>query len=309
LSKRIDWKDFIRKNVKELLDRSPRYRFPTIRSVYYYLGSVGLIPLTEYGYKKLDSLLVDMRINGEVPWGYFTVVRGVSGRLGRKFISPEAHLQRHILWLKECDTWYEVPFWYKQPLHLELWVEKKGLLPTLEYWLREYDVKVRSGEGYSPWEFVYISVEDILTYLEDRTTEKVLVLYLGDLDPSGVDIDRHVQEATRFFGINLTFKRLALLPEQVKQYNLPPWPEKMKVIEKLRKDPRRKWYFWKYGEIATELDAWFGLNPDSLRKLILEYIDQHIDLEAKKQRDQLNQQLKQQLKEKLAKLKIVFEEE
>jgi len=304
----INWQA-IRKEVQDLLSVSPKYRFPTVRSVYYYLGGAkGLIPLTEYGYKKLDALLVDMRKNDEVEWGYFTVARGVSGKLGRRFMAPEPYLDRLIAWLKGCDEWYEVPFWYKQPLHLEVWVEKKGLLPTLEYWLTEHDIKIRSGEGYSPWEFVYASVEDIKTYLEDRTTDKVVILYLGDLDPSGVDIDRHVEEATRFFGINLAFIRLALFPEQVKKLNLPLWPEKMEVIEKLEKDPRRKWYFQRFGRVATELDAWFGLQPDSLQKLILDSVTNYVDSEAKNQRDKLNEELRQKLKERLAKLRITFEE-
>ena len=306
--KRIRWAE-VRQKVIELIRSSPSYRFPTVRSVYYYLGSLGIIPLTEYGYKKLDALTVEMRKNNEIPWGYFTVKRGESGYLGAKYISPENYLDFHIKRLKECWENYEIPIWYQQPVHVEVWIEKKGLLPTIEHWLRELDVKVRSGEGYAAWEFVWQSCEDIKSYLEDRTGDEVWIYYLGDLDPSGIDITRHVKEAVEFFKINLKFERLALNPEQVKKYNLPLWPERMEVIEKLEKDPRRKWYFQKYGRIACELDAFVALAPEHLQQIVVEAVKRHLNPEIKEGRDELNEKAKQKLKEKLEKMKIQFEDE
>jgi hypothetical protein len=46
----------------------------------------------------------------------------------------------------------------------------------------------------------------------------VHVLFFGDLDPSGLDIYRHLQESLTWFGVRLKLKRCAITPENVERY-------------------------------------------------------------------------------------------
>lgn len=292
----INWK-IVRERIKELVLTNPRWRFPTVRSLFYHLGDVEkIIPLTEYGYKKVDEIAVDLRKKGEIPFEYFEVRRGRSSYLGERALDPEYLIEDAFDEIMNLPDKYSLPFWYAQPCHVEVWIEKIGLLPTFEEILRDYDVKVRAGEGYASWEWVYASVKDIKRYLKERSGDKVVVLYFGDLDPSGVDIGRHVRDAVKFFGINLEFKRVALFPEQVKKYNLPLWPEKMETIDKIMRDPRRKKYFEKYGRIACELDSFVSKAFDALRDLTIKEVEAYISHKHIEERKKLEKAIKDKLR-------------
>ena len=304
----IKW-DEVARVVVDLVKSNPSWRFPTVRSIFYYLGSppLELIPLTKYGYKKLDEIIVKLRKKGQVPWGYFEVKRGETVP-SRTYIDPEQYLYIHIDELKECWRYYEVPLWYRQEYVVEVWVEKKGLLPTFEHILMDYDVTIRAAEGYASWEFVYSAVKEIKDrYFTDRSGQQVIVLYFGDLDPSGIDIDRHVEEAIKFFDVDLKFRRLALHPQQIEEWGLPLWPEKMETIAKIMRDPRRKWYFERYGKIACELDSLVAKAYDKLEDLLRSEIEKLLDKSILRQRNEVNEKHREWLKAKLENMRITFE--
>ena len=307
---RVKWSTEIREIVRKLLLSSPRWMFPTIRSVYYRLGSDGYIPLTKQGYKRLNMLITKMRKAGEIPWGYFEVKRGEKSYLGSHFVPPRDYVKWALKNLKECERNYRVPLWYLQKTHVEIWIEKKGLLPTFEYFVSDLDPVIRAAEGYASWEFVYASVNEIKDYVLDRTGNKVVVLYFGDLDPSGHDIGRHIKEAIEFFGVNLTFKRVALLPEQVHEWGLPLWPERMEVIEKIEKDPRQKWYFERFGRIACELDA-VSSNPNALeklRELVRKEVEKYINKDILEKREKIEKEYREKIAKAFEKNRTLLEQ-
>lgn len=271
---KIDWSGDIRNRILQAIKERGVGGFATVRSVYYYLGSLDLIPMTEQGYKQLDALVVKMRKEGEIPWGYFPVVRGTNGTTPRRYWKVDEYYDAYRKEFLDSDRYYNVPLWYKQPNLVEIWVEKKGLLPKVEGYVHDMDVQVRAVEGYPPWEFVNENISDIYEYLDDRAENATVhILYLGDLDPSGLDIDRQIQDAFSHFEMPMQFERIGLLPEQVKKYNLPPIPSNEEVIQKIHRDARYAKYFEKYGERFTELDAWDGLSPDTMRTEIRAKVD------------------------------------
>jgi hypothetical protein len=73
----ISWKN-LDKDILEAIENlgAKGFKEPTVRAVYYVLGSLGKIPLTEGGYKRLDAKIVEMRRSGRIPWGFFAVKRG-----------------------------------------------------------------------------------------------------------------------------------------------------------------------------------------------------------------------------------------
>jgi hypothetical protein len=96
-------------------------------------------------------------------------------------------------------------------------------------------------------------------------TRSVYVYYLGDRDPSGVDIDRCIERDLRRYApdCDLTFERVAVLPEQIEQFGLQTRPTKTS-------DSRSRSFA---GE-SVEVDA---IAPPQLRGLCEACITRHID--------------------------------
>ena len=292
---KIDWKGRIRQLiVDEIANRGSR-KFASTRAVYYWLGSKNEIPLTERGYKALNALTVVMRQDVEIPWGYFPVLRGANGMGASTWIDPEDFSTQYKEWFLNAASSYRFPRWLDQSYHVEVWVEKVGLLPDVERAVRDLDVMCRAVGGFPPWEFVYDNIYSIKNYLADRREgAQFVVLYLGDLDPSGRDIPRQLKESLEFFKIPVELRWVGITPEHVKKYNLPQTPLDPEVLGKIHRDSRYPKYMeWLKeeegieGEMFAELDAWNGVAPDAisteLRPIVEEYFDKEDMAEAQKE--------------------------
>ena len=121
------------------------------------------------------------------------------------------------------------------------------------------------NRGYSSCTAMHDASERIKDKQEEK---KCYILYLGDHDPSGVDMVRDIKERLEEFGAEAEVKRIALTQEQIKKYNHPQNPAKIK-------DPRARDYIAKFGNTSWEVDA---LNPDVLHKIIRKAIEELIDL-------------------------------
>jgi hypothetical protein len=277
------------------------FKEPTVRAVYYVLGSTGDIPLTHQGYKSLDAKVVKMRKDGEIPWGFFAVKRGTSVET-EGYQDPKERAEGFVNYLKNAHKYYDIPRWFGQEKYVEVWVEKDGLLGALHDWTSDLGVTVRAPQGYGAWEFINDSLNKINSVLEDRnlaaypTNEEqveVHIKYLGDLDPSGKDIPRFINEgAFEHFGFTPVFEELALNPDQIGKYGLPEIPDSEEVIAKIRRDPRYRKYLDEYGEQFCELDAFFALATEEARALIRGSIENLFDPALEKRRKELEQESK-----------------
>ena len=289
---RLDWKG-MDKAILDAIQQLEAHGFtePTIRSVYYVLGSLNIIPLTKNGYKSLDRKMVEMRLSGAIPWGFFAVKRGTQIEAGVKvnlphnfranvpYVPPKDWAEHFLTQLKNASENFQLPRWYKQKNLVEVWVEKDGLLGATANWISDLEVTVRAPQGYGAWEFIHDAVKKIKRELKEQGKESVRILYLGDLDPSGKDIPRFMsQEAISHFentlGIkDLSFTEIALTPEQVREFKLPQTPESDDVMAKIGRDPRMRWYQAHYpADMFTELDAFYALATDSAMAMIRESI-------------------------------------
>ena len=93
--------------------------------------------------------------------------------------------------------------------------------------------------------------------MEQEEKTKIL-LYLGDHDPSGIDMTRDIQKRLRIFGSDAEVRRIALTMEQIEELNPPPNFAKMS-------DSRAEDYVARYGMSSWELDA---LKPQYITDLI-----------------------------------------
>jgi hypothetical protein len=133
------------------------------------------------------------------------------------------------------------------------------VVPVTEEW----DVPLMVTRGYPSLTFVHSAAEEMAS--TNRTT---FIYYLGDHDPSGVDIPRMVEQNLREMApeADIRFERLAVLPNQIINMELPTRPTK-------KTDTRSKGFM---GE-SVEVDA---IPPDDLRLLVEDAITSHIDQDA-----------------------------
>jgi hypothetical protein len=114
------------------------------------------------------------------------------------------------------------------------------------------------------------------------------VLYVGDLDPSGmhmseVDLPNRLSE---YGGDHVTMTRIALTREHVR--GLPSFPATDK-----RKDPRYRWFRANYGGNCWELDA---MDPNDLRICVQNAIVELIEPVAWERCEVVNRAEQQSLK-------------
>ncbi|RLC86650.1 MAG: hypothetical protein DRJ03_08060, partial [Chloroflexi bacterium] len=204
----------------------------------------------------------------------------------------------------ENELKYELPSfsfgkWYKQPVAPVIWVEKDAIARNIKNFLSGWSCPIVVSKGYTSWSMLYKAADTINRLLNWH--DKVVVLYIGDLDPSGVDIQRFVKEALGFFIDEIErveVKRIAITPEQVEKYNLPPKPEDAETLAKLKRDTRSKKYTYDY---VVEVDALLAFVPDEFKKLVVnsvkELFNQEIYDELKKEAAEYQEKAKKLVEE------------
>ena len=85
---------------------------------------------------------------------------------------------------------------------------------------------------------------------EDDDGRDLIVLYVGDFDPSGLYMSEEDLPARfdKYDGDHVDLRRIALMADQLR--GLPSFPASDK-----KKDPRYKWFVANYGKQCWELDA------------------------------------------------------
>lgn len=277
-SSRIDWKSVVERVKFELPWFRDRDIVPTLRTLFYRLVSLEVIPKTSQVYKQLSSVTVKARKTGKLRWDSFSD----EGRLVlmdyvEEYRTPHQFVQVGIDFLKDASQNYTVPRWYKQPHYVEVWIEKLALANTFSSFLKGRDVRITVNRGYSGWSFLY---ENCMRLLEiKRSGKEIHVLYLGDFDPSGDDMDNHLDSALCYFGLgDIDLQRVAVKEEQIEQFNLPVVPENQQTIKKVKSDTRTNSFIEKYGKLyVVELDALLAIVPDEFKRILQESVDQFFD--------------------------------
>jgi hypothetical protein len=320
---RIDWDSVINEiNVAIKYFQSQGVK-PTLRTLFYNLVSKNIIPNTRSSYQTLSKQLVDARKKGIFSWDILEdKTRMTYGSLGdygfteNEVDSTERECKRLV---DELDineiiekyfgsvwTYTSLGKWFKQKTVCEVWIEKEALSSTIKNWIGEKDIPIRVNRGYSSWTFIFNNTIDLQEHLYRH--DKVIIFYLGDLDPSGVDIQRFLEESLEYFKLpksKVEIRRVALTPEQVDKYNLPPKPEDAETIAKIERDPRYKKYQFDY---VVELDSLVAFVPQELRKMLIEAIDEIYDKELYEELDEKKEEITKKKEQILAKYKRIARE-
>jgi hypothetical protein len=268
----------------------------TLRQLFYRLVSKHIMANTIAQYKQLSRILVKAREDGDMPEDCLEDRTRTTIGADGGYDNTEEFIDAHIRWFKDSWERYTMPLWETQPDRVEIWVEKDALSQICSRIAEGFNVKTCPSRGYSSYTYVKKAVDRIRGDYQDKT---VTILYFGDYDPSGVDIERDLGERLHRYGAGLVkVERMALTLAQIQKYQLPPFPAKTT-------DPRlAKFIADTGGSDAVELDA---LEPDVLEKMILEAIQNHIDKGPWADRLQEISEGQAELKSKFETLKISFE--
>lgn len=242
-------------DVNEVLDRYKALGYDlSVRQVYYQLVARDIIPNDTHSYKRLTSLISDGRKAGYIDWAM------IVDRTRGTRIPP--HWEKPLDILKQSAKVFAIDKWEDQSNHIEVMVEKDALAGILSPVCQNLDVNFTANRGYSSDSQMYRV--GLRIYEKSREGKIVWIAYLGDHDPSGMDMDRDIIERLEMFSeVKIDVTRLALLMEQVENMDVPENPAKTT-------DSRYEGYIVKFGDSSWELDA---VEPPELERLVIEYVE------------------------------------
>lgn len=242
----------------------------TLRQLFYRLVADGTLVNSAGAYKQLSSKTAEARRYGVFP----------------DLIDPGRGIHRYETWdspenaVEDALQNYRRDHTEFQDVSVYLGVEKKGIVAQLQSWFGDHGIPILALGGYSSQTYVADVRRDVMNrsvnriptaLLDDphaRNWRPAVLLYAGDFDPSGEDIDRDFVRRTYIFD---EVVRVALTAEQVSTYQLPPAMGKAS-------DSRAGAFMARHGQLVqVELDA---LPPDVLHTLYAEALEQFWDVSA-----------------------------
>lgn len=231
----------------------------SLRQLYYQLVSKNLLTNEEKSYKNLGSLVSDARLAGLIDWDM------IKDR-GREMLA-NPHWDNPKDFLESVTPQYRFDLWERQSVYVEVMVEKQALEGVLIPVCRLLDVPFTANKGYSSSSALY---EASKRYMKAAHGDKELfVIYLGDHDPSGIDMSRDVKDRLDLFtGYDVQVQRVALNMDQVEALNPPENPAKIS-------DSRANSYIAQFGHSSWELDA---IEPAQLAQIVQTAVSNIMDL-------------------------------
>lgn len=226
----------------------------TVRHMFYRLVSMGIIPKTENAYDNLSNHLTNWRKVGDLPFSAFID--------GTRWYHKSASYNTMMDALEESNRAFKINIWRRQPVYLELWVEKDAIMSIVSPVTREFDIPVFAVRGQASMSAIfemYIQLRD-----QRQAGKEIRIKYIGDHDPYGKSIPTAIQRTLKeTFDFDVDIEWIAITKDQVEKYNLPMRPTKgnSKSFE---------------GD-SIEVDA---LNAQTLRQIVEEAITKHIDMKA-----------------------------
>ncbi len=174
----------------------------------------------DQAYKWVSSLLVDARENGELPWEAIVD----SGR--RSFTYYRGRGLESFA--RSCQhAYYTLDPWLLQERRIEVWVEKDDMADVVHRMVDDLRIPVYVAKGYAS--------ATVKNDARDRYGDGsgYVLLYLGDFDPTGIDIERELKDTLAGYDVHphieratLTYEHSLLLPRST-------------AVDLKEKDPRR----------------------------------------------------------------------
>ena len=227
----------------------------TIRQLYYQFVARDILANNDRNYKRLQTIIRDGRMAGLIDWS--TIVDRTR-EVKKPFTQADI-----VEAIEGPASWFQRDTWKVsgQKMRPEVWVEKQALADVVGAACREYQVPYFATRGFPSVTALYEAGARFKNHLENGLHP--ILYYLGDHDPSGMDIPREIENQLGVFAEeHINVVRIALNMEQVQEHNPPPNPAK-------ETDTRAAAYIAKYGPQSWELDA---LEPRFIVDLIRDHL-------------------------------------
>jgi hypothetical protein len=174
----------------------------TLRQLYYQFVARGHIPNKDTEYKRLGSIINDARLAGLVDWDHIVDRTRNLRTLG--------HWDDPADIIGSAVNSFRTDKWATQPVRIEVWIEKDALVGVLDATCPGLDVPYFSCRGYTSQSEIWGAAQRLNKYL--WAGQDVLIIHLGDHDPSGIDMSRDIKDRLRMFtrkdGINRQLNHL-----------------------------------------------------------------------------------------------------
>jgi hypothetical protein len=221
----------------------------SVRQLYYQFVARDIIPNTTKSYSNLSSVISDARKAGMIDWGMI-LDRG-------RVVVSNSHWKTPKEILESAATSFAIDKWLTQPNFVYVMVEKQALEGVLQPVCSALDVPFLANKGYCSDSTMY-RVGKRIEHARMRGKEPV-VIYLGDHDPSGIDMTRDVTERLEMYsGGPVDVLRVALNMDQIRRLRPPENPAKSS-------DSRFDSYVERFGTSSWELDA---IEPNELAQIV-----------------------------------------
>ncbi|MBA7651902.1 hypothetical protein ES703_59731 [subsurface metagenome] len=235
---------------------SEGYRL-TLRQLYYQLVARNIIPNRVQEYSKLSNVMVAARMCGHTDWDF------LEDRLRIPYLQYAVHNVEEAL--EDTINQYKRYRQEGQPSLIEIWTEKDAVSNILKRVSEHYHVSLLVNRGYSSCSAMFRAAE---RFKEDENPTKIL--YVGDHDPSGLDMLRDIEDRLYEFETkSFEVVHVALTYDQIQEFHPPPNPAKTT-------DPRSTGYIAEHGDNSWELDA---LSPRDLERIVREAVKEYLDKE------------------------------
>ena len=244
---RVKWPDVLARAAEIVKGYDTRV---TLRQLFYRLVSEKLLKNTQPAYSTLSRETAKARREG---WFPELIDRTRTIHRYQAFEGPDDAIE----WLARI---YRRDRTEGQEVSIYLGVEKETMVAQLEAWFGDLGFPIVALKGYSSQSYVDEIAQEV-----NGDGRPAVLIYAGDLDPSGEDIDRDFLARTGCFE---TDRRIAVNMDQITTYNLPPAMGKAT-------DSRAPGFQEKYGVLVqVELEA---LPPDVVQVLYQDAINEFWD--------------------------------
>ena len=169
---------------------------PTIRGAYYALEKNGIIEKNASIARKFTRAMGTARDRGQISMNAFADnTRQIIKHFDDEERSLTEYINDGIRHFQKLPNGFQtlVPRWLNQPNYVEVFVEKDAMAESVEFALKGLDVIIVPNRGWSSKTFAYNNIQRLIQEFQNNSRDKIWILYLGDLDPSGWAMDEKIR--------------------------------------------------------------------------------------------------------------------
>lgn len=162
------------------------------------------------GYNKVQRLALELRRSGAID--YSLIVDGTRWmRIPTMWDSAEDALA-------QTAELYRKNYWTNTKWRLEVWCESDSIAGTITAKTGEHGVPCFPTKGYTSETFAWSASQ---AWLQTPHRQPV-VIYVGDHDPHGIEIEAHLKERLAgFTGMDVPWHRVGVTRDQIEELDLP----------------------------------------------------------------------------------------